>query len=211
VHAVLPHPPHRRRSPPAFGLPASPRRVGSTTIPDKVISPNWFGDWKVITDQPNARDRRWRLLMNSASRIRAYPSGKTSARSSPTPSRSPPRARSCSSGSASGGAKYASMAPRWPSTRSPGSRAPAGPDQASPRGQLVAERQMIRPASCADADPAAAGRDRYRIDLVGARGAEKNRAELLEDAGFPELRNDHGILGAGRCPGRGGRRCHWAS
>jgi hypothetical protein len=33
-------------------------------------SPSWFGDWKVTTDQPNARERRWRLLMNSASRIR---------------------------------------------------------------------------------------------------------------------------------------------
>ena len=72
VHAVLPHTAHRRRSPPAFGFPRQSRKgLGSTTIPDKVISPSWFGDWKVTTDQPNARERRWRLLMNSASRIRA--------------------------------------------------------------------------------------------------------------------------------------------
>jgi hypothetical protein len=44
---------------------------GSTTIPGKVTSPSWFGDWQVTTDQPNSRERRWRLLMNSASRILA--------------------------------------------------------------------------------------------------------------------------------------------
>ena len=41
-------------------------------IPDKVVSPSWSGDWKATTDQPNSRDRRLRLLMNSASRICAY-------------------------------------------------------------------------------------------------------------------------------------------
>jgi hypothetical protein len=59
VHAVFPHTAHRRRSPPAFGLPRQSRKgLGSTTIPDKVISPSWSGDWKVTTDQPNARERR---------------------------------------------------------------------------------------------------------------------------------------------------------
>ena len=72
VRAVLPHTAHRRRSPPAFGLARQSRKgLGSTTIPDKVISPSWSGDWKATTDQPNSRDRRVRLLMNSASRIRA--------------------------------------------------------------------------------------------------------------------------------------------
>ncbi len=37
-------------------------------------------------------------------------------------------------GSASGGASYASTAPRWQSTKSPRSPASAGPDRASPRG-----------------------------------------------------------------------------
>ena len=50
----------------------------------------------------------------------------------------------------------------------------------------VAERQMIRPSFV---PPLQIRRlrdvTRYRIDLVGARGAEKNRAEkLLEDAGI---------------------------
>ena len=72
VRAVLPHTAHRRRSPPAFGLARQSRKgLGSTTIPDKVISPSWSGDWKATTDQPNPRDRRLRLPMNSASRIRA--------------------------------------------------------------------------------------------------------------------------------------------
>src|SRR6266566_4351464 len=46
VHAVLSHTAHRRRSPPAFGLARQSRKgLGSTTIPDKVTSPSWFGDW----------------------------------------------------------------------------------------------------------------------------------------------------------------------
>ena len=46
VHAVLSHTAHRRRSPLAFGFPRQSRKgLGSTTIPDKVISPSWFGDW----------------------------------------------------------------------------------------------------------------------------------------------------------------------
>jgi hypothetical protein len=36
-----------------------------------VISPSWFGDWKATTDQPNSRDRRWRLDKKIAIRIRA--------------------------------------------------------------------------------------------------------------------------------------------
>ena len=47
VHAVLPHTAHRRRSPPAFGFTRQSRKgLGATTIPDKVISPSWFGDWQ---------------------------------------------------------------------------------------------------------------------------------------------------------------------
>jgi len=73
VRAVFPHTAHRRRSPPAFGRARQSRKgLGSTTIPDKVTSPSWSGDWKATTDQPNPRDRRVRLAMNSASRIRAY-------------------------------------------------------------------------------------------------------------------------------------------
>ena len=46
VHAVFPHTAYRRRSPPAFGLPRQSRKgLGSTTIPDKVTSPSWSGDW----------------------------------------------------------------------------------------------------------------------------------------------------------------------
>jgi transposase len=53
----------------------------------------------------------------------------------------------------------------------------------------VAERQMLRP-SFVPPRPIRQLRDltRYRIDLVGARTAEKNRVEkLLEDACFSEL------------------------
>lgn len=39
-HAVLPHPAHRRRSPPAFGLiRQSLKGLGGTTIPDMLIRP----------------------------------------------------------------------------------------------------------------------------------------------------------------------------
>ncbi len=60
---------HRRNS--AFS--AAPGRAGgSTTIPYKTVSSSWSGLWKATTGQPNSRDRRLRLLMNSASSICAY-------------------------------------------------------------------------------------------------------------------------------------------
>src|SRR5260370_37175961 len=69
VHAVLPHTAHRRRSPAAFGLARQSRKgLGSTTIPDKVTSPSWFGAWSVTTDPPNPPDRRERGLTGDASR-----------------------------------------------------------------------------------------------------------------------------------------------
>src|SRR3954463_10260981 len=71
VHAVLPHTAYRRRSPAAFdlsrqGLPA----LGETTIPYRPIRPNSFGVKVSIAHQPKDRLRRWRLLKNSATRIR---------------------------------------------------------------------------------------------------------------------------------------------
>jgi hypothetical protein len=68
---------------------------------------------------------------------------------------------------------------------------------------------------------------RYRMKTVQARTSEIQRlGKALESAGFPELRNDHGILGAaGRCRGvcraavspglfaggQGGGDCDWAA
>ena len=73
VHAVLPHTAHRRRSPAAFGFPRQSRKgLGATTIPDKVIRPSRLGEAKATTHRPNAKLRRWRLLMKRSSRIRAY-------------------------------------------------------------------------------------------------------------------------------------------
>ncbi len=48
-------------------------RLGATGVEAAWVldHPSWSGDWKATTDQPNSRDRRVRLLMNSASRIRA--------------------------------------------------------------------------------------------------------------------------------------------
>jgi Rhodopirellula transposase DDE domain len=45
VHAVLPHTAHRRRSPPAFGLPRQSRKgLGATTFPERLTRPRWFGE-----------------------------------------------------------------------------------------------------------------------------------------------------------------------
>src|SRR3954454_12791505 len=71
VHAVLPHTAYRRRSLAVFGfsrqgLPA----LGETTIPYRPINPNSFGVKVSIAHQPKKRLRRWRLLKNSAMRIR---------------------------------------------------------------------------------------------------------------------------------------------
>ena len=73
MRAVFPHTAHRRRSPPAFGLsrqglPA----LGATVIPYKLTRPRSPGDEASITYHPKLRLRRCFLLMNSASRIRAY-------------------------------------------------------------------------------------------------------------------------------------------
>jgi hypothetical protein len=70
-------------------------------------------------------------------RFAGIPSSRTGARSSLTPPRSRPtrRAGSWSTGSAGGGASYASRARRWQSTRSPLSRTSAGQDRASPHGR----------------------------------------------------------------------------
>src|SRR3954462_13807009 len=71
VHAVLPHTAYRRRSPEVFGLsrqglPA----LGETTIPYRPTRPNSFGVKWSSAHQPKDRLRRWRLLKNSATRIR---------------------------------------------------------------------------------------------------------------------------------------------
>lgn len=43
--AVLPHPAHRRRSPPAFGFPRQGRfGRGATTSPDRLVRPSWLGE-----------------------------------------------------------------------------------------------------------------------------------------------------------------------
>ena len=67
----------------------------------------------------------------------------------------------------------------------------------------VAERQMLRPSFVPPRDIRRLRYlTRYRIDLVGARTAEKNRVEkLLEDACFSELKivpgTHHLVWGAG--------------
>lgn len=72
VHAVLPHTAHRRRSPPAFGLPRQSRKgLGATTGPCRPIRSGRPREANATTDQPNARLRRCRLARNPANRIRA--------------------------------------------------------------------------------------------------------------------------------------------
>ena len=74
AHRACGFPAHASPTPFTAGIrpsPPVPEGPGVDDVPDRVTSPSWFGDWQVMTDQPNSRDRRWRLAMNSASRIRA--------------------------------------------------------------------------------------------------------------------------------------------
>ena len=71
--AALPHPAHRRRSPPAFGFPRHGRfGRGAMTSPDRLTRPSWSAETTPTTQRPKAGRRPWRLATKRARRICAY-------------------------------------------------------------------------------------------------------------------------------------------